>query len=57
MVEKQAGFRDGRGRSDNIFVMRQLAEKAIEKDCKLYIVLIDPEKAYDKCGQAITEIS
>ena len=37
--------------------MRQLAEKAIEKDCKLYIALIDLEKAYDKCGQAITEIS
>ena len=48
MVEEQAGFRVGRGCRDQIFVMRQLAEKTIEKDGKMYAAYIDLEKAYDK---------
>ena len=31
-----------------IFVMRQLAEKMIEKEKKLYAVFVDLEKPYDK---------
>ena len=49
-VKEQAGFRVERGciRRDQIFVMRQLAEKTIEKDDKMYAAFIDLEKAYDK---------
>ena len=45
MVE-QAGFRSGRGCEKQNFVMRQLAEKMIEKDRKMYAVFVDLEKAY-----------
>ena len=38
----------GKGCRDQIFVMRQFAEKTIEKDGKLYVAFIDLEKAYDK---------
>ena len=48
VMEEQAGFRVGRGCRDQIFVMRQLAEKTLEKDGKMYAAFIDPEKAYDK---------
>ena len=47
-MEEQAGFRVGRGCRDQIFVMRQLAEKTIEKDGKMYAAFIDLKKAYDK---------
>ena len=48
VMEEQAGFRVGRGCRDQIFVMRQLAEKTIEKDGKMHAAFIDLEKAYDK---------
>ena len=48
VMEEQAGFRVGRGCRDQIFVMRQLAEKTTEKDGKMYAAFIDLEKAYDK---------
>ena len=48
VMEEQAGFRVGRGCRDQIFVMRQLAEKTIEKDGKMYAAFIDLERAYDK---------
>ena len=48
VMKEQAGFRVGRGCRDQIFVMRQLAEKTIEKDGKMYAAFIDLEKAYDK---------
>ena len=47
-MEEQVGFRSGRGCEEHIFVMRQLAEKMIEKDRKMYAVFVDLEKAYDK---------
>ena len=48
VMEEQAGFRVGRGCRDQIFVMRQLAEKTIENNGKMYAAFIDLEKAYDK---------
>ena len=48
VMEEQAGFRVGRRCRDQIFVMRQLTEKTIEKDGKMYGAFIDLEKAYDK---------
>ena len=40
-MEEQAGFRVGRGCRDQIFMIRQLAEKTIEKDGKMYAAFID----------------
>ena len=56
LLEEQAGFRSGRGCIDQIFVIRQLMEKYLEKDKKMYAAFIDMEKVYDKvwrqtCGQ------
>ena len=62
VMEEQAGFRNGRGCEEQIFVMRQLAEKMTEKDRKMYPVFVDLEKAYDKvcreelCMGMLTEI-
>ena len=48
VMEEQAGFRRGRGCIEQIFVMRQLAERMIEKGKKLCAVFVDLKKAYDK---------
>ena len=56
IMEEQAGFRRGRGCAEQIFVMRQLTEKMIEKGKKLCAVLVDLEKAYDKvCREELWE--
>ena len=43
----QAGFRKGRGTRDQIANMRWLIEKAIEKNCHIFMVFIDYSKAFD----------
>jgi len=43
-VEEQAGFRRGKGCTEQIFVMRQLAEKMIEKDKRMDSGFVDLEK-------------
>ena len=53
MMEEQAGFRVGRVCRDQIFVMRQLAEKTIEKDSKMYAAFIDLERVMTKSGEKI----
>ena len=41
---------------EQIFVMRQLAEKVIEKDNRMHAGFVDLEKAYDKvCRQELWE--
>ena len=56
VVEEQAGLGSGRGCEEQIFVMRLLAEKMIEKDRKMYAVFVDLEKAYDKvCREELWE--
>ena len=47
LPESQCGFRRGRGCTDMIFVVRQLAEKAIEHNSNQYLVFVDLRKAYD----------
>ena len=47
LPESQCGFRRGRGCTDMIFVVRQLAEKAIEHQTKQFFVFVDLRKAYD----------
>ena len=53
VMEEQAGFRVGRGYRDQIFVMRQLAKKTIEKDSKMYAAFIDLERLMTKSGEKI----
>ena len=44
--KNKCGFRRGRGCTDMIFVVRQLAEKAIEHQTKQFFVFVDLRKAY-----------
>ena len=47
LPESQCGFRRGRSCTDMIFMVRQLAGKAIEHQTKQYFVFVDLRKAYD----------
>ena len=49
--ESQAGFRPGRSTVDQLFTLRQIAEKYLEKDRELYCCYIDFEKAFDSVWQ------
>ena len=44
---KQAGFRAGRGTTEQIFVLRNILEQAIEWNSNLYLCFVDFEKAFD----------
>ena len=46
--EEQCGFRSGRGCSDQIFVVRQICEKMLEKHREVFWAFMDLEKAYDR---------
>ncbi len=46
--DNQGGFLKGRGCVDQIFAMKILVEKYLEKDRKLFAAFMDLEKAYDK---------
>ncbi len=48
MGDEQGGFRKGRGCVDQIFAVKILVEKYVEKDRKLFAAFMDLEKAYDK---------
>ena len=50
LLEEQAGFTSGRGCIDQIFIIRQLTEKYLEKDKKMYAAFIDMERRMTKCG-------
>ncbi|KAL4103847.1 hypothetical protein QTP88_019182 [Uroleucon formosanum] len=45
--EYQGGFRPNRSTTDQIFCIRQIAQKSWEYNNELYILFIDFEKAYD----------
>jgi hypothetical protein len=49
--EEQSGFREGRGCIEQIFIIRQLVEKYLEKGKKVYAAFMDLEKAYDKVSR------
>ena len=46
--EEQCGFREGRGRVDQIFAVRQLCEKYLGVNKELYMAFMDLGKAYDR---------
>ena len=52
LLGEQAVFRSGRGSIDQIFVIRQLVEKHLEKGKKMFAAFVDLEKAYDKVWRA-----
>ena len=52
IMEEQVGFRPGRGCAENVFVIRQLSEKMLERGKKLYAAFLDLEKAYDRVWRA-----
>ena len=52
LMEEQVGFRPGRGCAENVFVIRQLGEKMLERGKKLYAAFLDLEKAYDRVWRA-----
>ena len=45
--DTQCGFRTGRGCVDMIFCVRQLVEKTIEHNSKIFLLFVDLHKAYD----------
>ena len=51
--ESQCGYRPGRSTEDLIFVMRQLFEKAREKNAPMYAVFVDFTKAFDSVDRGL----
>ena len=51
VMDEQGGFRAGRGCNDQIFVVKQIVEKTIEKNKKTYTAFVDLEKAYDNVSR------
>ena len=46
--DSQFGFVPGRGTTDAIFVVRQLQEKYLAANNRLYMAYVDLEKAFEK---------
>ena len=44
---KQGEFRAGKGCVDQIFTLKQIREKAQEKQCRVYVGFMGLEKAYE----------
>ena len=51
LSEAQAGFRPGRSTVDQLFSLRQISEKYLEKNKDIYCCYIDFEKAFDSVWQ------
>ena len=49
----QFGFMPGRGTTDAIFILRQLQEKHLAKNKKLYFAFVDFEKAFDRVPRKV----
>ena len=50
--EEQCGFRRGRGCVDQVFVVKQVCEKAIERGTEVVWAFMDLEKAYDRVDRS-----
>ena len=53
--ESQFGFMPGRGTVDAIFIVRQLQEKYLGKNRKLYLGFVDLEKAFDRVPREVVK--
>ena len=53
--KSQFGFMPGRGTTDAIFVVRQVQEKFLEKNRRLYLAFVDLEKAFDRVPRKVVK--
>ena len=51
--DSQFGFVPGRGTTDAIFVVRQLQEKYLAANKRLYMAFLDLEKAFDRVPRKV----
>ena len=51
----QFGFMPGRGTTDAIFIVRQVQEKYLGKNKRIYLGFIDLEKAFDRVPRKVVE--
>ena len=51
--DSQSGFVPGRGTTDAIFVVRQLQEKYLAANKRLYMAFVDLEKAFDQVPRKV----
>ena len=51
--DMQFGFMPGHGTTDAIFILRQLQEKHLAKNKKLYFAFVDLEKAFDRVPRKV----
>ena len=51
----QFGFMPGKGTTDGIFLLRQLQEKVLSKNSKLFLGFVDLEKAFDRVPRKVVE--
>ena len=52
LLESQCGFRKGRGTTDQIWVTRQIIERAVEYETAAHLCFIDLTKAYDSVDRS-----
>ena len=51
--DMQFGFMPGHGTTDAIFILRQLQEKHLAKNKKLYFAFVNLEKAFDRVPRKV----
>ena len=49
---EQAGFRKGRGTTEQVFILRNIIEQSIEWQAPLYINFVDFTKAFDSLDRS-----
>jgi hypothetical protein len=50
--KNQAGFRQGRGCTEQVHILRRIIEGAINKNIEVYIVFVDFKKAFDSLNRS-----